>query len=245
MTFTPIGQTAGTVTAASQNAVGANAGKTASELSRPNSSAIATWLSQQEPVDMDKAAVLRASSHGVDLRVKYEGRYPTDRPSYTVAVGCEIHGDNRDAALADLKNFMTPPEPRWIEDWLAELSVITAGRGKDGVEAELLINAYSARLSRYPADVVRYALTQRTWGWFPSWHELEKVCEAKASPRRHMIAALSSPVPDPEPKRRPPTADERARIQSLVDEMFPQVSKQWRDAAVAEALKGNCIKEGE
>ena len=53
-----------------------------------------------------------------------------------------------------------------------------------------------------------------------------------------MIAALERGPEPEEPKRREPTADERSRIQDLVNEMFPAVSQEWRDAAVAEALKG-------
>ncbi|MFV1536937.1 hypothetical protein VXL81_07290 [Phaeobacter sp. JH204B] len=197
---------------------------------------------------MDKAAVSRALSHGVNLEVKFEGRYPTGPngeylPGYEVAVGCRIHGTTaqREAAIEDLKKFQTPAPIPQIERWLAELSVLTAGRGTDGIAAELQLTAYSSRLAQFPADVVRYALLQQTWKWFPSWDEIERLCKAKSSPRRHMIAALSQPEPDPEPVRRPPTDDERARIQAMVDEMFPRQSPEDRKAAVDIALKGDCM----
>lgn len=186
----------------------------------------------------------------MNLTVKTEGRYPTGAngehlPSYSVAVGCAVDGtaEQREAARADLVNFMTPAQTRKIEHWLAELSLLTAGRGKEGLDAELMVNAYASRLAAYPADVVRHALLVKTWKWFPSWDELERVCEAKAGPRRHMIAALSQPVPDTEPKRRPPTQEERERVQALVDEMFPQRPKQEREAAVDIALRGNCMSD--
>ena len=56
-----------------------------------NSHRVATWLAGQRPLDMDKAAVSRALSHGVGLRVKYEFRYPEGPngehlPSYMIAV---------------------------------------------------------------------------------------------------------------------------------------------------------------
>lgn len=215
-----------------------------------SSSKIAAWLSQQKPGDMDKAAASRARSHGVDLEVRYEGRYPRGEngeilPSYTVAVGCDIRGGKaaREAALADLVKFQEPPAVRQIEDWLAELSVLTAGRGADGIAAELLLTAYAARLGRYPADVVRHVLLVRPWKWFPTWAELEKVCEAMAGPRRHMIAALNQPEPDPEPTRRAPTQGERDRIAALIAEQFPNVPQAWRDRAEADVTKGDCIKE--
>lgn len=217
-------------------------------LAKLESSEIAVWLAKHTPADMDKAAVSRALSHGVNLEVKFEGRYPTGPngeylPSYEVAVGCRIHGTTaqREAAIEDLKKFQTPAPIPQIERWLAELSVLTAGRGTDGIAAELQLTAYSSRLAQFPADVVRYALLQHTWKWFPAWDELERLCKAKSSPRQHMIAALSQPEPDPEPKRRPPTDEERARIQAMVDQMFPRQSPADRKAAVDIALQGDCM----
>jgi hypothetical protein len=177
------------------------------------------------------------------------GRFPRGPngerlPMYLVATGCDVAGTRaqRDAAIADLQNFMTKPEVRSVETWIAELSVLTAGRGREGFDAELMVSAYASRLSAYPADVVRYALLGKTWKWFPTWDELEKVCEAKTAPRRHMLAAMAQPVPDNEPQRREPTQDERDRIQALVDDMFGEYPKNMRDAAVKEVLAGKCMK---
>lgn len=121
---------------------------------------------------MDKAAELRAKSHGVDLAVRTELRFPSGPngehlPSYSVAVGCEIEGSDEDRArsLVDLENFQTPAPIRQIEDWLAELSVICASRGRGDVEAALMVNAYSSRLATYPADVVRDVLLGTSWKW--------------------------------------------------------------------------------
>lgn len=201
---------------------------------------ISSWLSRHSPAAVDGNAIARASSHGAELRVRYEGRYPRGAngeamPSYEVATGCEIEGTQaaRDAALTDLRNFLTPADIRTIEGWIAELSVLTAGRGREGFDAELMVSAYSARLSQFPADVVRHALLGRTWKWFPTWEELEQVCRVKTAPRKHMIAALSQPEPDMEPARRETTDEERERIAALVAEQFPAVSQEWRDAAVA------------
>ena len=167
-------------------------------------------------------------------------------PSYQVATGCDIHGtdEQRQAALVDLRNFMTPAPVRQIEGWLAELSVITAGRGKDGIEAELLVNAYSARLSEYPADVVSYALLKQSWKWFPTWAELEQICKAKTGPRAQMIAALQRPAPEPEPVRRAATQEEKDSMAALIAEKFPNVPQAWRDKAQAEITAGECMVEG-
>lgn len=219
-------------------------------LQTQSSSAIAAWLAKHSPADMDRAAVSRASQHNVDLAVRLEGRYPTGPngerlPSYDVAVGCDIGGttENRAAAKADLEKFMTPAPIREIEGWLAELSVISASRKREGVESALMLTAYSSRLAQYPADVVRYALLERSWSFWPTWDELRRVCEAKASPRRHMIAALSMPEPDPQPERRASTQEEKDRIAAMVAEQFPHIPQGWKDRAVEEVTKGKCISK--
>lgn len=186
---------------------------------------------------MDKAAVSRASQHGVGLRVRYEGRYPEGQSAYIVATGCDVSptGD-RDAALTDLRNFMTPAPIRQIEAWLAELSVLVAKRQGDEIEEGLRLTAYASRLSRYPADVARSVTISASYKFWPTWEEMEKLCEAMTSPRRQMIASLErGPLP-PEPEYRPPTSEEKARIQSLIDEMFPSSSKEEKDNAMALAM---------
>lgn len=248
MTFTPIGQTARMQAGKSPLADGGKLGATGAVTSPRSSEEIAAWLATQRPADMDKAAVSRASSHNVGLMVRYEGRYPTGPngeyvQSYQVAVSCECHGtnQNRDAALVDLMKFETAAPIRAIEAWLAELSVTSASRQREGIESALMLEAYASRLTAYPADVVRDALLVKPWKWWPTWDELRTYCEANAGPRRHMIAALQQPEPDREPVRRPATQEERDRVQALVDEMFPSRSPEMRKAAVDEAMKGNCM----
>lgn len=175
--------------------------------------------------------------------MRYEFRYPEGPngehlPSYQIAVGCEISPTgNHEGALADLRNFLTPAPVRLIEEWLAELSVIVARRQDDQFADELRVSVYSARLSRFPADVARTVLIDQTYKFWPTWEELEKRCKALVGPRIQMIAALERGPVQPEPKRPELTVEARARIQNLVDEMFPSVSQEWRDAAVNEALK--------
>ena len=234
--------------AAQSSKIGTQVGEAG--LQTRSSSEIAEWLAGHKPEDLDRAAVSRAQLLGVDLEVKLEGRYPVGQngerlPGYTVAVACAVTGsdENRAAALRTLENFQTPASVVQIENWLAELSVLTAGRGPDGISAELLVTAFSSRLSQYPADVVRHALLRESWKWFPSWAELERVCEAKSGPRRQMIAALAKPAPEPETERRPPTQEERDRIAALIAEKFPNAPQAWRDSAAQEATSGKCIAE--
>lgn len=188
---------------------------------------------------MDEAAVSRARQHGVGLLVKYDYRFPSGPngerlPSYRVATGCDIHGNlgAKSAAAADIEKFLTPADQRQIEEWLAELSVLTAGRRRDEMEGELMLTAYASRLAQYPADVVHHVLLKLSWQFWPTWAELQARCEAMTGPRLHMLAALRAPDPEPEREYVNPTDEERARIAALVNEMFPEISTEWRDAAV-------------
>jgi len=117
---------------------------------------------------------------------------------------------------------MTPAPLRDIEGWLARLSVVVAKRKDDAFSEELRVVEYASRLSRYPADVVHSILLGTTWRFFPTWAELERLAEAMTSPRRCMIAALERGPTPPPLERRAATEEEKARIQALVDEMFPQ-----------------------
>lgn len=245
--FTHIGQTAPTGTQKNQNEDGTNVGRGGVVASQADISRVSAWLAKQAPADMDKAAVSRASQHGVGLQVRYEWRFPSgpngeSLPSYQVAVACEASpAGNHAGALADLRNFLTPAPAREIEAWLAELSVVVAKRRDDPFDEGLRLEAYASRLRQYPADVARSALFKKPgWMFWPTWSELEKVCDTLVAPRNRMIFALENP-PTPDPVRRPATETERARVQALVDEMFPSVSQEWRDKAVGDALKGDCM----
>ena len=100
-----------------------------------DSKAIASWLSSRNPDDVDRAAVLRAQSRGVELKVVKSGHATYDKNGnqtgfVTFARGCEVEGSQeaREMALDDLVKFCTPAPSRQIEEWLAELSVIVARR---------------------------------------------------------------------------------------------------------------------
>lgn len=243
------GQTAQMQAEGNRIEAGNSAGQRGAVISPADTQRVATWLAGQRPVDMDKAAVSRALSHGVGLAVKYEHRFPSGPngehlPSYQVAVSCAVSpAGNHEAALADLRNFLTPAPVRLIEEWLAELSVIVARRADDPFADELRVSVYSSRLTRFPADVVKTVLLRETYRFWPTWEELEKRCKALTGPRVQMIAALERGPEPEEPKRRPATAEERARVDALVAEMFPSKSADDRAAAVDIALRGNCMAD--
>lgn len=237
MSFSPIGQTDVIATPANQSEAGTPAGKTECATSLPATSEIATWLATRLPSQANKAAVSRMQSHGVTVDIKYRTMFPEGGGVYDLAVGCTMRGGDQKAALADIEKFLTPAPIRQIEMWLAELSVLTAGKGREGLDAELLLTAYSSRLAQFPADVVKYVLTEKTWKWFPAWEELDRICRSKTSPRRMMAEALRNPV-EPEEERRLATPDEKERIRELIAEKFPNVPQSWRDEAERQVAGG-------
>jgi hypothetical protein len=126
-----------------------------------------------------------------------------------VAIGS---AEDRGALLADVNKLMTAAPTREIEGWLAELSVIVARRPQEPLDEAVRLTAYASRLAAYPADVARSALLSHRWQFWPTWDELASVCDALASPRRHMVAALMAPPDEPEGERKRPAGElERMR----------------------------------
>lgn len=243
MTFSRIGMISQNQNQPNLSEGGAQPGGTELILSDGDTSKIAARLSQHNPADMDKKAVSLAQSCGVGLEVKFKTVF-RDGQMFDVAKGCEVVGtdEQRQAALSKLLIFQTPAPKRTIEEWLAELSVLTAGRGADGLSAELLVSVYSSRLGAYPADVVKFALLKHPWKWFPAWAELEAICRAKAGAREHMIAELRKPQPEKEREYVAPTKEERERMQQMIAEKFPEAPQEWRDAALRELDKPDYLR---
>lgn len=184
----------------------------------PESSRLASWLAERSPADVDRAAVSRASSRGVALRVEYDMRFPRDDRGNSLGVATAVKGcgialspsANLAGALADIERLLLPAPASAIEGWLAELSVITARRQDDEFAEELRVAAYASRLRQYPADVVKEALLRRTWKFWPSWAELEEVCRSLVAPRSAMIAAMRRGPEPAETERRERVSAERA-----------------------------------
>ena len=185
------------------------------------STALATRLATRTPADTDRVAVSRASQHNVSLTLRHESRFPPGRPSYSIVVGCDVIGlpSEREAALADLRKFQTPATENQIAGWLAELSVISAKRKDSEFDESLRLTAYTHRLMAYPADVVRSALADRTWRYWPTWDELKDVCEELAKPRRMMILALEAPIKDFQPEAKPERI-QPDRVKAIMEEVF-------------------------
>jgi hypothetical protein len=175
------------------------------------------WLARQRPADVDKAALSRASSLNAGLAVRMIEGLP---------LKVSVSGDaaSRQEALNALAGFVTPAPKNHIEEWLAELSVITRRKQDDEITETLRLAAYSSRLADYPADVAREALLKHKWLFFPAWAELQDVCDKLAAPRRAMLWHLQNAPQAQEPsERETPSAERRAEMvayaQSVTREM--------------------------
>jgi hypothetical protein len=93
----------------------------------------------------------------------------------------------------------TPAPMRSLEEWLAELSVITARRQDDEFAEEVRVTAYARRLARRPADLARAALLEERWRFWPTWADLAEVCERLAAPPLAILRALMAPPAPPKP----------------------------------------------
>lgn len=87
---------------------------------------------------------------------------------------------------------LVPAEMDMIEEWLAELSVMTPPRKDDDFAVSLRLEVYTRKLRSEPADIVRHALTVKTWKFFPSWAELDEYIAAQRRGRDAMLSACLS-----------------------------------------------------
>lgn len=158
---------------------------------------IAARLATRKPADVDQMLVSQASSHGVELkegsrlRPIYDER-GTFLGNKVVPVGWHAKGpqDGKDWTADLVRKALTPAPVDSIEEWLAELSVITARRAEDEFTGALRVDAYSRRLGAYPADVVKAALFDSRWKFWPTWAELAEVCDKAVAKRIALAAAL-------------------------------------------------------
>ncbi|MEN9060020.1 hypothetical protein [Ponticoccus litoralis] len=163
---------------------------------------ISTRLANKAPAEVDQAILSQASQLGVALRAGYKTVFPKGGGSYDMVTGYDVGGSvtQAPAMLRSVQAASTPAETRSIEGWLAELSVLTIPRKGDEMSGEVTLVAYASRLGQYPADIARAALLDHPWKFWPSWVELQDVCDRLNAPRRHMAAALANPAaPEPDP----------------------------------------------
>ena len=226
----PTGQTGQIEKRESLSAVGSNAGRGGVAASHQG---IPEWLARRSPEEVDSIAVSRALQRNVRLTeaFSWDARYDEEGMflgSSAKPAGFTAQGSAEDKlnALLDLMNLMTPARPEQIEAWLAELSVIAPRRVGDEFEEALRLSAYTRRLGEYPADVVRYALIERPWRFFPSWAELDSACKEVVTKRKAMMAALEREDRKPSHRReerRDPISAKRAS--EIVAEIYGDTLK--------------------
>lgn len=105
------------------------------------------------------------------------------------------------SALAVAEESLLPAPIEKIEDWLGELSAITARRSETAIEAEISLSAYSSRLTTYPGDIVRDTLLTWSGKWFPTWGELKEIMDARTAPRTAIRDAVLKVLNPPAPPR--------------------------------------------
>jgi len=171
----------------------------------------------------DQALRSLASSQGVNLtsgmtlKATYDGNGAFIGSELVPATVMASGNPDALALVAEkVRSTMRPASREKIEQWVAELSVITAPRKSDGMTMELMLAAYSRRLAEYPADMVREVLILRTWKFFPTWAELKEALDVMLADRRAMLAACEASVPRPAPAQDPDrvvlTAEQRAAL---------------------------------
>lgn len=172
-------------------------------ISPSTSGAVAARLAEREPFDNTQRlrSLLRplqpSDANVVPLSMMTTGVSPSER------------------LLRAAEQALTPPTEGMLRAWLAELSILLPMRAGEAGEQDLRLRAYSDRLRPYPADIVRAALLDRVWSFWPSWAELHPVLETCMATRRSAVAEVRAaalpPAAEVVPVRDEPAKDRAAR----------------------------------
>jgi hypothetical protein len=166
-----------------------------------NADTAGQWLATKTPEEADKAMASLVRTFGVKLDDEARVTYPQDGGFRREVVAIHAKGKPLTAEqLSRVDGFFAPANERVIGQWIAELSVISARRADDDMSETLRLHAYTRRLSEYPADVVKMALLDKTWRFFPTWAELHEVLEP-AMKRRRMLRQSVQNVKPAEPAK--------------------------------------------
>jgi hypothetical protein len=164
----------------------------------------AQWLASRKPSEVQRELALLVRSHGVSYSARREitfstlgpngERIPPREPRF---LGYDVSGAVTPELAERIDGFMQPAPINAIEQWLAELSVITAKRIDDDVSEELRLTAYARRLADYPADMVRHVLLDMRWKFFPTWAELGDKLDEMKEMRARLIQSIKENVVRP------------------------------------------------
>lgn len=143
-----------------------------------------------------------------------------------IKVSVSGDAEARRNAVEAISGFFTEAPTGKIEEWLAELSVITRRRQDDDITENLRLSAYASRLAEYPADVAREALLRHKWLFFPAWAELQDVCEQLVTPRRAMLWHLkNAPQVQEIDEREVPSAERRAEMAAYAQRVTRELAE--------------------
>lgn len=193
-------------------------------------------------------------SYGVALSVRTRSIFKPDatgRESWrTVAAGATFDLCDPDPAYADLSpeerrrvaldrfdDFCVPIDEDRLEKWIAELSVISARREKSEADSALMVEAYVARLKPFPADVVRAALFEARWKFWPTWSELSAEIDRLMAPRAVMRAALEGgkAYEPPEPKEHIDYERRKRLVEEMTKPLLSEILAAEKEAARSRA----------
>ena len=205
-------------------------------------------VTARSPAQNTALAQSRMLQFGVTASVKMETVFPTaadgdttfrQRPtSLTVSLGSS---NDLAAALAVANESLRPAPVEAIEEWLARLSVKTARRKDSAQGDELALSVYTDHLRAYPADAVRFVLTNYRGQWFPTWGELAERLDEYTDPRlmiRDRLEDMARGKPQ-EIAQAPTLAQLRGELAAL-DKMllrFPETACEKSDRLRAELVE--------
>jgi len=133
------------------------------------------------------------------VRLVEKGLRQTGEPAMRVVRLKSSSTHDIEAAWRWLQGAMEPASEAEIERTLAVVSQLVArGRGGDDEAADLQLEAYVAKLRRYPADIAlavlnRWPDTERFW---PTWSEIKARLDRLTWRRRQMLEALETERPE-------------------------------------------------
>lgn len=161
------------------------------------------------------------------MRAKYDGGAfvgyeATGRTVATIGGSLEAITEMR----SRMEGAFAPPADDQMEVWLAELDMIAPRRASSSNDDDLRMQAYINRLKDYPADVVREALLSRAWRFFPSWFELQEVCDELTAHRRAVRSELDR-------------AEQKARERALPRHATPEEVQAQSEAVAAQKARAN------
>ncbi len=114
----------------------------------------------------------------------------------TTIYGVSIRPGSDPVVVADAlrlaEDACKPCDMRFAAGKLAELRALTAHRAKDGVDMDMVADAFTRRLTEFPPDVVTAAVN--AWAdreeFWPSWAELKAECDKRMRGRSQVREAL-------------------------------------------------------